>query len=291
MFCRWCTVACCLISSVILPASVLAQDWSQPWSDSRDRPARVDVSGSVGMLAPTDWGDLVLLGSISSVSGVLEQVLVRDLRVKPDTVYGASVTYWRGRYGFRTHAALSRSSLLVGGASLGGIQSGEERELTAARVNTWFYDVRGAIGLTDYSPGRNVWPYAFVGLGAITYDLDRTITPPLLTFIERGTARPGRPDLVIADDGGRQFIVAVNELGLETTPAVNFGVGTDFRLPLGPAGLAIRVEVSDHMANSPMRLRIRELSGSGGLASDSDVRFGAVHHLRAAAAFVVQIGR
>jgi hypothetical protein len=51
---------------------------------SRDRPPRVDLSASTGLLMPTDWSDLVLLGSLCSASGVL----VRDLQVEPRTVFG-----------------------------------------------------------------------------------------------------------------------------------------------------------------------------------------------------------
>jgi hypothetical protein len=279
---------CCLVALTLLPCSVVAQDWPQPWSDPRDRPPRVDLSISAGLLAPTDWSDLVVLGSISPSTGALEQVLVRDLRVEPDSVFGAAVTYWRDRYGFRAHGALSRSTI-VGGAALGANGTGE---LQAARIDSWFYDVRGAIGLVKYSPTRLAWPYVFVGFGGITYDLDRTITPPLLTFIERASTRPQGPgDIVIVEDDGREFLLSIDELGLETVYAFNFGAGADLRIPVGGGGLGLRVEFSDHVSPSPLGLRIRELGRAGGLTSDAAVRFGVVHHLRVAAGLVVQIGR
>jgi hypothetical protein len=247
----------------------------------------VDLSVSAGMLAPTDWSDLVILGSISPVSGALEQVLVRDLRIEPDSVFGAAVTYWQDRYGFRAHAALSRSSVVAGGP-LDGTPAGE---LRAARVDSWFYDVRGAVGLLEYSPTRKIWPYVFLGFGGITYDLDRTITPPLLTFIEGGTRREGRDGVVIVEDDGREFLLSVDELGMETVFALNFGAGTDLRIPLGGGGVALRLEASDHIAPSPLGLRIRELSRSGGLTSDAAVHFGVVHHFRVSAGLVLQLGR
>jgi len=265
----------------LFPAAVAAQDWSMPWSDPRDRPPRVDLSASAGLLMPTDWSDLVLLGSVSSASGVLEQVLVRDLHVEPGTVFGAAATYWRGRYGFRAHGARSKSSLAIGGD-----------EFRSVDLNTWFYDARGAVGLIDYTPRRWVWPYVFFGFGGITYDLARTVSPPLLTFIERGPSRSDeRRDIVIVEENGRQFLLAVDELKLETVFAFNFGAGTDFRIPLGPAGIGLRLEVSDHVAPSPLGLHIHELSRFGVPASDTAVRFGRVHHLRAAAGLVIQIGR
>lgn len=284
------TASCCFAALAWLPRTAAAQDWNEPWSDPRDRPPRVDLSVSAGVLTPTDWSDLVVLGSVSPVSGALEQVLVRDLRVEPDSVFGAAVTYWQDRYGFRAHAALSRSSIVVGGASLDS--SDATGDVRGADIDSWFYDVRGAVGLVEYSPGRRVLPYVFLGFGAITYNLDRTITPPLLAFIERpGTRRPEDGDIVIVEDDGREFLLSIDELGLETVFAANFGVGTDLRIPLGGAGVGLRLELSDHVSPSPLGVRIRELSPAGGLTSESAVRFGVVHHLRFAAGLVLQVGR
>jgi hypothetical protein len=266
--------------AVFPPPAAAAQDWSMPWSDGRDRPPRVDVSASAGYLAPTDWSDLVLLGSVSSASGVLEQVLVRDVRVEPARSVGAAVTYWRDKYGFRVQGARSESSLAIGDSEI------------AVDLDTWLYDVRGAIGLIDYHPRRWVWPYVFVGVGAVTYDLARTVSPSLLTFIKEPP--PGgdqRRDIRIVEGSDRQFAIAIDELQLETVFAVNFGVGTDFRIPLGPAGVGIRFEVSDHVARSPLKLQIHEFSRFGTAASDPNVRFGRVHHLRADVGLVVQLGR
>ncbi|MGH8636366.1 MAG: hypothetical protein ACREUZ_04435, partial [Burkholderiales bacterium] len=162
-------------------------------------------------------------------------------------------------------------------------------DLTATRVNTLFYDVRGAFSLIDYAPDRWALPYAFVGFGGITYDLSRPVSPPLLTFIERSPV--GRPDVVIAEDDGRHFLLAVDELSLETVLAVNFGVGTDFRVPMGGGSVGIRLEISDNVARSPVTVRIREFGPFGGLVSGSDVRFGNVHHFRAMAGVVVQVGK
>lgn len=281
-----------LAALLLLPSIAGAQDWGQPWSDPRDRPPRLDISASIGMLAPTDWSDLVLLGSISPASGVVEQVLVRDLRVKPDTVFGGAVTYWRDRFGFRAHAGLSRSSVVIGGGSVGAVQPPGTDDVLAASIDTWFYDVRGAIGFSEYEPERLAWPYVFLGFGAITYDLERTVGPPLLTFIERTTSRPAGPgDIVVVEDHGRQFILAIDELGLETVFALNFGVGADLRIPIGRSAVGLRLELSDHVAPSPLRLSVRELGPFGGDAFESGVRFGLVHHLRASAGLVLQFGR
>lgn len=277
----------CVLAATLVPSMAAAQSWDEPWSDPRDYPPRVDLAVNAGMVAPTDWSDLVVLGTLSPLTGVFEQVLVRDVSVEPDVEYSAAVTYWRDRYGLRVQGALSRSTLTLGGPLDGGPR------LTASGVNTWFYDVRGAIGLVEYSPTRNVWPYAFIGLGGITYDLERRISPPLLTFIQEGVGRPGSPGqiIVVDDDAGREFLLAIDELERESVLALNFGVGTDFRLPFSGGGLGVRVEVSDHVASSPLIVRIRELGPAGGLTSEDTVEFNTVHHLRATVGVVVQIGR
>lgn len=274
---------------LLIPWTATAQDWSQPWADPDDRPARVDVSASFGFLAPTDWSDLVLLGSISSTSGVLEQVLVRDLRVKADQEFGAAVTYWQGRYGFRVQGAFSSSSVSIGGPLL-GLEG--QPELTSVDVDTWLYDIGGAIGFLEYSPERWVWPYGFFGVGGVTYDLARRVSPPLLTFIEHG--RPdgdGTRDVRTGRDRGTEFLLAIDELEVETVFALTIGVGTDFRIPMGPTALGVRLEIADHISQSPVGLRIAELRRSGALTTDTGVGFGYVHHLRVGAGVVVQVGR
>src|SRR5688572_20528161 len=98
-------------------AQRLPDDWDEPF----DQPGRVDFSVSFGFVAPSDWSDLVLLGSLSPSTGALEQVVVRDLRVASDSQYDGAVTYWRGRYGFRVQGGLSKSALTIGGPALGAL--------------------------------------------------------------------------------------------------------------------------------------------------------------------------
>ena len=292
MVSRQVSLASLLLSLLFAPSVPLqAQDWSQPWADPQDRPSRVDVSASAGFLLPTRWSDLVLLGSISPASGVLEQVLTRDLRVEPKAAYSGAVTYWRARYGFRTQLGFSRSTLKIGGAPFTGTAPSTINGATSVDLDTWLYDVRGAIGFVDYKPTRRAWPYGFLGFGAITYNPKGTISP-LLTFVEHGPAGPSAPDnTVVIIDNGRQFLIGVNELGVETVFAVNVGIGSDFRVPLGAGGFGIRLELSDHIADSPVGLRVREVSPISGLLPDAGVRFGLVHHLSATAGLVIQIGR
>jgi hypothetical protein len=266
-----------------LPAEATAQ-WD-PFNPPRD-PKHVDVSGSAGMRLSTDWSDLILLGSVSPVTGVFEQVLARDLVFVPGPVFDATVMYWEGRYAFRAHGGFSRRCLAVG-RRCGAIATLSGPTRGSVDVDASYYDVGGAIGLVDYRRNPWVWPYAFFGLGGVTYDIKQTVSPPLQMFIERRP--PVTPQITIATDRRGPLLIAINELGLETKFAVNVGLGTDFRVPLGAAGVGLRLELSDNVHESPLQIRIADVDG----ASDADVarpnaRF--VHNLRASAGVVLHFG-
>ena len=282
-----------LAAWMLLPAAAFAQDWSQPWADPEDRPPRVDFSASGGFLMPTRWSDLVLLGSLSPGVGVLEQVLTRDVRVKPDTEFTAATTYWRSRYGLRVHGGFSRSSVSIGATPVAGSSPSASAvgsgEAAAVGIDTWLYDLGAAIGFVDYEPRRSVWPYGFFGVGGITYNLKQTIAPPL-TFLDRPPSAPAANTVVVASEG-RQFLLTTNALNVDTVLAFNVGLGTDFRVPLKGGGVAVRLEVADHVAASPIAFRIEELSSFGAVPSDSGARYRLVHHLSATAGLVIQIGR
>ena len=246
-------------------------------------PRRVDIAASAGFVLPSDWSDLVLLGSVSGVTGVFEQVLSRDLVVDPGPVFDGVVTYWENRYGFRVHGGFARSCLAVGRscAATRSIASGN------VDVDTWTYDVGGAIGLTEYRRGAIVWPYIFFGVGGVTYNIQQSIGPPL-TIIERRPPAGGRDLIVTADPD--PLLIGLEELGIETKFAVNIGLGTDFRVPLPGGSVGVRLEVSDHVHSSPVEIEIANLAGFRP-ARTQRVDFGWVHNLRAAAGLTVQFGR
>lgn len=246
-------------------------------------PRHLDVSGSGGMLLSSDWSDLVLLGSVSTVTGGLQQVLARDLVVDPGPVFDGVVTYWEGRYGFRVHAGFARSCL----AAARSCAAATLAESGTIDVDTWMYDVGGAIGLLEYRRARRVWPYVFFGVGGVTYDLSHGVGPPL-TFIER---RPTiESDTVVVIDEPDPLLIAIDELGIETRFAFNLGVGSDLRVPVGGGSIGVRLEVSDHVHRSPIDIDIVSLERFRP-ARDVHVDFGFVHDLRAAAGLVVQFGR
>jgi len=266
-----------------LPSKAAAQ-WD-PFNPPRD-PRHVDVSGSAGLRLSTDWSDLILFGTVSPATGVLEQVLARDLVFVPGPVFDGTVTYWEGRYGFRAHGGFSRRCLAVArrcGAipTLDGVTQG------SVDVDASYYDVGGAIGLVEYHRNPWVWPYTFFGVGGVTYDIKQSVSPPLQMFIERRP--PATPQVTITSDRSRPVLIAIDELGLETKFAFNFGIGTDFRVPLGAAGVGLRFELSDNVHESPLRIRVVDVNAF----TDNDVvqpnaRF--VHNLRASGGVVLHFG-
>lgn len=273
-----------LVSLVLsgIPRTAAAQ-WD-PFNPPRD-PKHVDVSGSAGLRLSTDWSDLILLGSVSPATGVLEQVLGRDLVFRPGPVYDATVTYWEGRYGFRAHGGFSRRCLAIAGRC-GAIPTLNGPTRGSVDVDATSYDFGGAIGLTEYHQNPWVWPYVFFGFGGVTYNIKQNISPPLQMFIERRS--PTVPDVTVARDRGDTLLIAVNELGLETKFAMNFGIGTDLKVPLGAAGVGLRLELSDNMHGSPLNIQVAELNTS----TDDVVRAngGLVHNLRASAGLVLHFG-
>jgi hypothetical protein len=244
---------------------------------------RLDVSGVGGFQLSTDWSDLVLLGAVSPSTGAFEQVLTRGLTVRPGPVFDAVVTYWEGKYGFRTHVGFAQSCLTTS-TSCANLVAGVP---TSVDMNTWTYDVGGSIGLLDYRPGAWVWPYVFLGFGGVTYDLERAVGPPL-TFIERSPPRLADDRLIVSEDDVDTLLIEIDELSLETKFAVNLGVGADLRVPLGPASIGVRLELSDHIHPSPIDIVIVELDR---FHSGTRVESGFVHNLRAAAGLVLQFGR
>lgn len=245
-------------------------------------PRRVDVSGAGGFLLSSDWSDLVLLGSVSGATGAFEQVLARDLVVEPGPVFDTAVTYWEGRYGFRAHGGFARSCLSTNRSCATGLG----QAVGTVDVDTYIYDVGGAIGLVDYDRNRKVWPYVFMGMGAVTYDLEHGVGPPLDVIERRPPA--GGSTVIIAEPS--QSLIVIEELALETKFTWNFGVGTDFRVPLPGGSVGVRLEISDHVHDSPVKIETANLEGVTPVR-DVDADFGWVHNLRAAVGLVVQFGR
>jgi hypothetical protein len=296
------SVLTALLVLPVLPASAEEEEEvRQPdrWIWEDEGPRRLDVSVSAGVHFSSGWSDLVLLGSLGPVSGVLQQVLVRDLAVTPGPMLDATVTYWHGRLGFRVHGGVSSSCLAVGTTCPEmplsvGPNDGTVLPLGSVDLRSWIFDVGGAFGLREYSPGQWVRPYGFFGLGVVTYQMDEPLQPPLFTFIERPGVLPEGPDrIVLVTDDASRFLLSLQELGLEHSFALNFGLGSDFHIPIGTGGVGLRLEVSNHIVRSPLRVRLVQLDGParfGARLPEARLDFGPVHNLRFVAGVVIGIG-
>lgn len=144
----------------------------------------------------------------------------------------------------------------------------------------------GPVGLSaDQRVPRAVRPYVFAGVGVVAYDLERPIGPE---FLARLANQPASAPLFIHDDT-TDLLLAVDELSLEATPAVHAGVGVDLRIPLGRAGIGLRLEVADHVSPSPVDLRVIRLDQPGPFLASPQTRveFDAVHHVRATVGLVI----
>jgi hypothetical protein len=87
----------------------------------------------------------------------------------------------------------------------------------------------------------------------------------------------------------------VDQAGLESRFSVALGLGTDLRLPVGPGGLSLRLEVADYISQSPLGVRLSRLStGSlldrGNGIDQIDLGVGAVHNLRGQIGLAIEFG-
>ena len=279
--------ACSLViaAAILTPRPAAAQ---ADLSSIYPGPRRVDISASGGYVLSTDWSDLVLVGSVSPATGALQQVLVRDLVVRPGPVFDATVTYWEGRYGFRSHVGFAESCLTTNTSCVN--LPGFTAARSSVDVNTWTYDVGGSIGLIDYRRNAWAWPYVFFGFGGVTYDLEQTVVPPL-AFIEQSPPPSRNDSVVVSADRTGPLVIQIDELNIETKFAVNFGAGADLRVPVGGGTIGVRLEVSDHIHPSPIDILLVDAAHAGFVHANADVDFGYVHNLRASAGLVLQFGR
>lgn len=277
------TTPAILTALLFLPAIAAAQPPTLPAAvDAVTRedfePRRFDLSVAAGRFVFTDWSDTVVLGSARPGGGI-DEVIIRDLGIEPANGFDAALTYWRGRVGFRAHGGYSSSCVGVASECPG---------LAGVDVDTWLFDIGGSVGLRAADPGHIIRPYVFAGIGAVGYDLDSRIAPDFFTDIDGQPIESGRA-VVIADER-RQFLLSVDELGLETSLAGSFGVGADFRIPIAGGGLGVRVELADHVSRSPVNLRVTSLGGFRRDRPETQIDFALVHHFRVAAGLVVDFG-
>ncbi len=289
------------------PGNAQQRDWME-----YDGPRRLELAVTAGLFLSTDWSDLVLLESFNPDGSTQRQVLLREFAMAPDFGGSASVTYWRGRHGFRVHVGYVHSCATARGECIGTslpLQStiiGDTVAFpafprTEIEMNTWVYGVQGIVGLIEYSRDQWFRPYLILGAGGVTYDLDfplSVVLPGPIT--STGPTRLNTADETVFLDDPTTFLIATDEVGLENMFGFNVGIGTDLRIPIGTGGFSIRLELSDHITGSPLDLRVARLDG-GVFRLDRDIlldrgideiRFDgrSVHNWRLSAGIAIEFG-
>jgi hypothetical protein len=250
-----------LVLALLLFASPAIAQQRDLWVEY-DGPRRIEVAVTGGAFMSSDWSDLVVLETLNFNGAIQRQVLLRDFSMRPEFGGTASITYWRGRHGFRVFGGFVESCLSTFNDDCDETVTPTQIGLPATEIemNTFVYGVQGIVGLTEYS--RNQWfrPYLVVGGGGITYDLDRplsTVLPGPITSI--GPATIINADQTIVVGQPTTLLLSIDEVSFETQFALNLGVGIDLRAPVGPGGLVIRLEASDQITRSPLGLRVVSL--------------------------------
>jgi hypothetical protein len=284
----------------IISSSASGLNAQQSWAFEKEepRPKRIDISFSTGVQLSTDWSDLVVLGTLG---GLVDRVLMPDLAFDAGRSFGLAVTYWEGRYGLRVNAGLAHSCLAVGAScgsfvmTRGDVANNDTIVVRPIDADAYTLDISGIISFVGPGNRAPFRPYIFFGAGGLAYKLDQAARLLLPSFVELG-GRPGRIGLdtddrltVIAD--ASPFLVSVDEPGSEVLFAGVFGLGTDFRVPVGEAFLGLRFEVADYISRSPLQVRLAGLVDDFRFTSSEleEVRFdfGLVHTPRISVGLVL----
>jgi hypothetical protein len=277
---------------LLLSASPLVaqRDMFRPY----DGPRRLELSASAGYFWSSDWSNLILFESLGLVGDEARRVLLPPLAAAPGAGAQAAITYWKGRLGFRVHGGYAESCITSEprcGDGRPAPVAGQSNALTPVEVSlkTYSYGVQGVVAMGEYEEPQFFRPYFVVGGGGVTYDPAQSV-PRFLTAAPQG---PGGVETV-ATSGPGQYTFNVSQAGLETRFAVSIGAGADFRLPVGSGGLNLRLEVSDHISQSPLGLQLTRVN-SGGVRGGRDpfqtidLSAGAVHNLRANIGLAIEI--
>ncbi len=276
------------LSAAALPGgSLRGQDiWDDWYNPYVGQPRSLSIAAMGGTYWSTPWSDLVVLGTISS-RGAVEQVLLRQVQVSPGPLFGGSITYRRGRGGARLEAAYSHSCLeIAGSCNPASFATGSQIPQPQQRINLrpWMADVDGEISLVPARSGQWARPFVLLGAGGVVYDPQGTAAQLLPQFLQfgNGSAQVQGSEVTVNFPGTGQIVADVQGAGLQTVFSVVLGAGTDLRVPVGNGGFGIRLQVADHIAASPMRVRV--VNGASGVPTD--LGFGAINNLRLSAGAV-----
>lgn len=289
-----------LLFAVPLAAQADTTRFDRLWGGEYDGPRRLELSASAGYALSTDWSDRVSLHVADAHGAIHRQVLLRSVAIAPGAGGSASVTYWRGRHGFRVLAGYSRSCLTTAPRCVGDdeVPPGQEAAMAVAEVgmDVWRYGVEGIIGLRNWADSRWWRPYAILGLGGVAYDPEGGALPIFPGTFETVVPAPDQPSgTIIITNGNDTFLLATDELGLENVLGLTLGIGMDLRAPVGIGGLALRLELADQMTRSPFSVSVTRLGSDrrtfyGGGRGEVVFRSEVIHNLRASAGLALEFG-
>lgn len=283
-----------LLLATTLPAR--AQDiWDLDWGDRPLGARSLSFEFAGGLSFSTDWNQNVVLANVD-LGTRFEQVLLRQVSVDPAFLFAGSVTYRRGRGGARLQFGFSHSCLAVNGrcTRFGSIDT-VFVPLDKIDVNTYSADIDGEIALVDPEKVRWARPFILFGLGGVVYDPGKNAGQLLPVFLDaRGsTIEVSGGNVVVVNFPTGAFLVTFDGIGLKSVLAGVLGIGTDIQIPLSDgSGIGLRLQVADHIANSPFKVRIAGVErGFGGrFIEPTKFDFGTIHNLRLTAGLHVDVG-
>ncbi|MGH7471695.1 MAG: hypothetical protein ACRENP_27395 [Longimicrobiales bacterium] len=242
-----------------LPATAQQRDL---WEDY-DGPRRIEFAAGAGLFLTTGWSDRVFLESFSALGVTNRQLLLRGFSMAPEFGGAASVTYWKGRYGFRVQAGFVQSCVTTSSHCDDVLfPPFDELPIVETEMHQYTYGVQGIVGLTEYSPNQSIRPYVIVGAGGVTYDVDQPLSallPGPLTTTGPVRIDDNKETVIVADP--TTLLFSVSEGSVTSKFAFNLGIGTDLRAPIGSGAFGFRFEASDQIAKAPLSLRVVRLDG------------------------------
>lgn len=283
-----------LVPALLLSAAPVTARQGDLW-DEDDGPRRLDISLNAGVFMTTDWSNLVFLESVGALGNSQQQVLLRQLHAPPEFGGAASVTYFRGRYGFRVYGGFVRSCVSTSSGCDGTSTPDSALQLQRFEIgmDQWTYGVQGVIGLREFAPEQTFRPYLVIGAGGVTYNLDQplsTVLPGPIESTDPVVIGNGNQTVVITDPS--TFLFSMDEVSLATKFALNLGIGTDLRIPIGPGGIGLRLELSDNISQSPLTLRVARIDGGFFSGRIDEIEFDrrSVHNWRLSAGLLFEFG-
>jgi len=279
---------------LLLLAAPLSAQQPDPFKPY-DGPRRLELSVTAGYFWSSDWSNLVMFESIGAVGDEARRVLMPSLASAPGAGGQAAITYWKGRLGFRLAASYSESCITAEprcGSNRPAPTAGGSPGIAPTEVSlkTYSYGVQGVVGMSEYSEDQWFRPYFLVGFGGVTFDPSENVP----SFLTGQLVRDDGVETVLTGAPG-QYAFTIDQAGLESRFSVALGLGTDLRLPVGPGGLSVRLEVADYISQSPLGVRLTRLNSGSLLDSNEnldqvDLGVGAVHNVRGQVGLAIEFG-